>query len=97
MCGRGEKEDWDADIISRHRRASATAATLASTDDAMEQVKVHPLSLSPCLDTAKINNYVRLANKNQSVCAHVLIFCAIMCLPSRMGSINPQITLHTYA
>ncbi|XP_037446674.1 uncharacterized protein LOC119316458 [Triticum dicoccoides] len=39
MCGRGEKEDWDAGIISRHRRASATAATLASTDDAMEQVK----------------------------------------------------------
>ncbi|XP_048538577.1 uncharacterized protein LOC125538945 isoform X2 [Triticum urartu] len=48
MCGRGEKEDWDAGIISRHRRASATAATLASTDDAMEQAWFPDDTVSSC-------------------------------------------------
>ncbi|XP_048571480.1 uncharacterized protein LOC125552059 [Triticum urartu] len=48
MCGRGEKEDWDAGIISGRRCASATAATLASTDDVMEQVKTQHLHFFPC-------------------------------------------------
>ena len=70
MCGRGEKEDWDAGIISGRRRASAAAATLASTDDAMEQVKVHPLSLlllilqksiCMCAWQTKINLYVPMS------------------------------------